>query len=492
MTSTTKRVLSVSSSPTIRAWVRETIRASARLTLAGEALSLEAALTAAFEVEPDAIVLDLGQGAAGEATIQEIMARCATPIIALVGRRSGGTSGPRALRAGAFEVLTKPSVGGPESSAVIAATLAARLEILVGVRAVSRHPLRAGPGSEAKSSAQSKPTRVLVVDDSATVRAHLAKALAADPEFKLIGAAGDGAQGVAFAERDRPDVIIMDLHMPVLDGVAATRIIMQRCPTKILVHCARADSSSVLNSFAALDAGALAIIEKPNAGNRAAVATWALLDQLREIARRPIPIVAPELDLAPPPRSGHELAFIGIGASTGGPTTVIRVLHQLPTTTPPILLAQHMLKGFTDGLIHWLDQALSLNVHMAESGEQPAPGSVLLAPDGCHLMLSSNGRVLIKRSKADELLAPSADRLFASLARCRPSNTAGVVLTGMGSDGAAGLQTLHAAGGWTLAQQPDGCVVPGMPNSAINRGIVDRILSPEHIARAIIKRCSKS
>lgn len=333
---------------------------------------------------------------------------------------------------------------------------------------------------------------VLLVEDSPTVRGFLRQALAADPGIMVLGEASDGEAGVAAVERLRPDVVVLDIHMPRLDGVEATRRIMRARPTPILIFCGRADAPGAAQGFDALQAGALALIEKPGPGADLAGIARELVERVRVIAGvRPVrrwttpsrgaPLPAA---LAPPPGPprARPIEVVAIGASTGGPAAVVELLRGLPADlAAPVLLAQHITPGFTQGLVEWLGREVALRVVVAAAGEAPRPGCVHVAPDDRSLTVSAGRRMQVER-RPEGTIRPSIDLLFESVARAWEGAGAGVLLTGMGDDGARGLLALHDRGGLTIAQTPDSCVVPSMPRSAIALGAVDHILPVEAIA----------
>lgn len=335
-----------------------------------------------------------------------------------------------------------------------------------------------------------KPTlSVLVVEDSATVRRFLRDTLEADPRILVVGEAGDGEEGVAAVQRLAPDVVVMDVSMPRLDGVEATRRIMRTRPTPILIFCAASDVPGAARGFEALEAGALALVEKPAPGADLVALGRALVERVRviagvrpvrrwSVAREPAPPRPRSAAPAPPSgphRAPRTVAAVGIAASTGGPAAALEVLRVLPADLrAPILLAQHITPGFTQGLVRWLDREVPLEVAVATSGEEARPGRVYVAPDDHSLWLTRTGRLSCERRP--ESIRPSADLLFESLAQVHGREALGVILTGMGDDGARGLAALHAAGALTLAQEPESCVVASMPRAAIAAGAIRDVL----------------
>ena len=334
--------------------------------------------------------------------------------------------------------------------------------------------------------------RVLVVDDSKVARLMVAQILHSDPDLSVVGEAEDGAEAVEKAAKLKPDIITMDVHMPVMDGLEATRRIMEQSPTPIVVVSASADRENLTKSFDAIEAGALTILEKPSGPGRQEfaeqardiVTTVKLMADVKVIRRairpgeRRMPTPAPAL------RQSVEIA--AIAASTGGPSALTRILGSLNRDTPvPILAVQHIARGFDQGLVEWLDRSSNLPVRLAEHGSPLRPGHVFLAPNDFHLGLGQNGQLSLQDDPPIGGHRPSATFLFSSIAKAYGSRAMGVVLTGMGQDGARGLLELRRAGGWTLAQDEATSVVYGMPKAAIEAGAVARVLPLDEIAEAM-------
>jgi two-component system chemotaxis response regulator CheB len=337
--------------------------------------------------------------------------------------------------------------------------------------------------------------RVLVVDDSEVARRLLVSVLGGTDGLGVIGEAASGPEAVALAGRLRPDVITMDVQMPGMDGLETTRRIMEQHPAPIVVVSGGHDPDDLAQSLRALDAGALAALRKPRgpadpgfaAEAAELVRTVKLMAEVKVFRRRPAaPTPAPAgpaVDGAQP-RPPAEL--VAVGASTGGPAALATVLRALPAATPvPILVVQHITAGFDAALTTWLDETTPLRVRLATDGQPPAAGEVLVAPTGRHLGLSAAGRVELRQDPPLSGHRPSATHLFASVAHVVGARGVGVVLTGMGSDGAAGLLALRRAGGTVLAQDQASCVVPGMPAAAVAAGAVDEVVPLDQLAARI-------
>jgi two-component system, chemotaxis family, protein-glutamate methylesterase/glutaminase len=344
--------------------------------------------------------------------------------------------------------------------------------------------------------------RVLVVDDSEVARRLLASLLGRDPGLEVVGEAASGEEAIRLAQRLRPDVITMDVQMPGMDGLEATRRIMGQDPAPIVVVSGGHDPTDLAQSVRALDAGALAALRKPRgpadpgfaADAAELVRTVRLMAEVKVFRRRglaapggaggPSGAAANGARPAPAPRAAAEL--VAVGASTGGPAALATILRGLGPDVPvPILVVQHISPGFDAALATWLDETTPLPVRLAADGQPLAPGEVLVAPAGTHLGLSGAARVALRPGPPLAGHRPSATELFASVARVLGPRGVGVILTGMGSDGAAGLLELRRAGGRTLAQDEASCVVPGMPAAAAAAGAVDEVVPLDRLAARI-------
>jgi two-component system, chemotaxis family, protein-glutamate methylesterase/glutaminase len=343
------------------------------------------------------------------------------------------------------------------------------------------------------------PLKVLVVDDSAVSRRLLATVLDGDPELQVVGEARDGREAMRMAEQLRPDVITMDIHMPDMDGFETTRRIMESSPRPIVIVSADYDPQDVARSFHALEAGALTVLPKPHGAgtetfsDRAAelIEVVKLMAGVNVFRRHARPgrkggmlYPAPSLNGAPPAE------IVAIGASTGGPAALATLLQGLPPDLGvPVLIAQHLARGFDSGLAEWLDTVTDLDVRLAMAGEPLHAGTVLVAPHGSHLGVTRSGRATLSFSEPLGGHRPSVSYLFSSVARAYGASALGVILTGMGEDGVAGLIELKGAGGRVLGQDRASCVVYGMPRAALRAGVVDQELPPATLAAAIAAYC---
>lgn len=337
--------------------------------------------------------------------------------------------------------------------------------------------------------------RVLVVEDSPVVREFLVHILGADPGIQVIGTANDGEQALEAVVRTRPDVITMDIHMPKLDGMEATRRIMETYPAPIVIVSGSTDPREVATTFRAMEAGALAVLRRPagighpdhEASASELIQTIKLMSEVKVIKRWPSMRrpQAPPRPTDPPrvPTAEGRVKIVAIGASTGGPPVLQAILAALPKDFPvPILIVQHMAAGFTLGFVQWLAQTSSLPVHLAAHGEQLRPGHVYVAPDECQMRVDRSGKIDLTNDAPENGLRPSVSYLFRSVGDVYGRDAVAGLLTGMGRDGADELRRLRELGAITFAQDKESSVVHGMPGAAIELNAATRILPPEKIA----------
>ncbi len=348
--------------------------------------------------------------------------------------------------------------------------------------------------------------RVLIVDDSPTIRLLFTEILSAEPDLRVVGVAADGEQAVERAQTLKPDLITMDINMPRVDGLEATRRIMTLCPTPIVVVSASLDSADLTSSFAAIQAGALDVIEKPHStdprdfeGIRRrlvmAVRLMAGVKVVRRRAAKPVPTGAlmPAAVAAPAARPRTSFRLVAIGASTGGPMALHTLLAGLPRDFPaPVVVVQHMSAGFLPGLVNWLQLDCALPVHIATEGQAAQPGQVYFAPDDHHLTVGTRGVLRLTNAPPISHVRPSATVLFESVGLLYGREALGVLLTGMGDDGAAGLKALHDRGGLTLAQDEATSVVYGMPRVAAELGAVDHVVPLANMAGSLVEWVGKA
>jgi two-component system chemotaxis response regulator CheB len=342
---------------------------------------------------------------------------------------------------------------------------------------------------------------VLVVDDSAVARAVLVELLGSDPAICVVGTASDGEEAVAANARLKPDLITMDIHMPRMNGTTAIREIMQTLPTPIVVVTGNEITAEVRATFESLESGALAIVSRPCGYGPAAgdadsqrllqtVKTMAEVKVVRRWNRSPArgesasPL--PDIEInRPRPR------LIAIGASTGGPVALKSILSGLrPSASPALAIVQHIAPGFMAGFASWLSNASGWPVIIATAGLTVQPGHAYLAPEGMHLGFDASERTKLEPGDKSALIVPSASHLFKSVARTFGPAAVGILLTGMGRDGADGLLALRKAGGLTLAQDRESSIVFGMPGEAVRLNAALHVLPPDKIVKLLAAHCS--
>lgn len=323
----------------------------------------------------------------------------------------------------------------------------------------------------------------------------LSTILSSDPDIEVVGLASDGVEAVDLVERLRPDLVTMDIHMPKMNGLEAIERIMAFHPTPILVVSSSVHGEGIGLAFDALTLGALEVIKKPEPRD------WADLERIGSEVLRKVKILArvkvithirgrrdrsgeirPQTHAETPARG-----VVAIGSSTGGPSALLTVFRQLPASfSVPILVAQHIADGFIPGLVSWLDASVHVHIVAAEKDMLPEPGVIYIAPTGCNMVLEGK-RIVFREPGSGQLYIPSADSLFESVARSHGKHAVGVILTGMGADGAAGLKAMHDRGAATIAQDEETCTVFGMPKAAIDLGAADQVLPMQAIGEAIVE-----
>ena len=340
--------------------------------------------------------------------------------------------------------------------------------------------------------------KVLVAEDSAVTRMLLVHLLESDPQIRVIGAVSDGQAAFDFVQGNQPDVVLMDIHMPHLNGFEATRRIMETKPVPIVICSATSNTKGTIFTFEALEAGAIACVEKPLNRERgdfeAMVAhmleTVKLMSEVKVVRRTAHARRAPlpeAYSVEPPPRAEAQIKVIGIGASTGGPPVLQTILAALPRDIPvPLLVVQHIAQGFLSGMADWLNHTTGLQTHIASNGTHPLPGHVYLAPDNFHMGVGSDGAITLTQQAPENHLRPAVSFLFRSLADVYGPNALGVLLTGMGKDGAEELKAMKDKGAITIAQDRKSSVVHGMPGVAIALGGATHVLPADKIAEMLI------
>ncbi len=346
--------------------------------------------------------------------------------------------------------------------------------------------------------------KTLIVDDSAVVRQVLTALLGEDPAIEIIGAAADPIFAMEKMRQSWPDVIVLDIEMPRMDGISFLKKLMAEHPTPVVI-CSTLTEKGADTTIEALAAGAVSIVTKPKLGLKrfledsssdivAAVKAAAHANMRRVI---PSVAVAPKLnaDVILPAGNSHAMAqtterIVAIGTSTGGTQALEAVLTQLPTVCPGMVIVQHMPEKFTEAFANRLDGLCRIEVKEARQDDRVLPGRALIAPGGKHMVLRRSGAQYFVDVLDGPLVnrhRPSVDVLFRSVAKVAGKNALGIIMTGMGDDGAAGLLEMHQARAYTIAQDEASCVVFGMPKEAIKRGAADKIVSLNDIPGEIVR-----
>ena len=351
-----------------------------------------------------------------------------------------------------------------------------------------------------------KPLRVLVVDDSSLVRQTLVDIIEGDPQLEVMATAADPIIAAERISREIPDVITLDVEMPRMDGITFLQMIMSQHPIPVVICSSLAEAGSD-TALRALEYGAVEIIQKPRLGTKQFLeeSTIRIRDAIKAAAlARPRSIarirhIEPKLSAdaviaGPAPKAMIQTTekVVAVGASTGG-TEAIRVfLEGLPEDTPGIIIVQHMPEHFTASFARRLDSICRISVKEAENNDTIIRGRALIAPGNFHTLLKRSGARYYVEVREGPLVSrhrPSVDVLFRSTARYAGKNAVGVIMTGMGDDGARGLLEMKEAGATTIAQDEASCVVFGMPQEAIKRGAADKVLTLEDISGAVLKLC---
>jgi two-component system chemotaxis response regulator CheB len=339
--------------------------------------------------------------------------------------------------------------------------------------------------------------RVLVVDDSLTVRKRIVEVLAADPALEVVAEAENGKRAVELCQALRPDVITLDMMMPIMTGVAVTEYVMAFCPTPILIVSASTNRGELFKTYEALAAGALDVLEKPTAQDedgqweKKLVSTVKLISRIKVITHPRARLMQSQLSRTESAESAGganaEYDVVAMGASTGGPGAVLSILSGLPASFPiPILLVIHLAEAFSMALAEWLDGQSPLRVRYARDGEAIPTSGVVMAPAGKHLVVS-HGQLRLTHEAERHSCRPSVDVLFESVTREFGGRSIHCLLTGMGRDGATGMLSARRAGAMTIAQNESSSVVFGMPGEAVRLGGAERVLPIEEISRELVQ-----
>ena len=332
--------------------------------------------------------------------------------------------------------------------------------------------------------------KVLVVDDSLFMRTAISSLLNSDPKISVIGTAGDGEEALRKISELNPDVVTLDVEMPRINGLTTLKEIMKKHPLPVVMLSALTKEGAK-ETFKALEYGAVDYVVKPSGTVSldlklvrdeliAKIKAAAFAKPMRHKVKKP-GIVAKSFD--------SEGKVIAMGASTGGPQALTEILSRLPEDIPPTLIVQHMPEGFTKAFAEHLDEKCQFKVKEAENGDRISKGLALVAPGGYHMLVTKNGRILLDKGPLIHNVRPAVDPMMFSVAEAYGSKVVGVLLTGMGRDGAKGMKAIKEKGGTTIAQDEKTCVVFGMPKAAIGEGCVDIVLPLHKIPKEIVRRC---
>ena len=335
--------------------------------------------------------------------------------------------------------------------------------------------------------------RLLITEDSSSIVEILKTIFESDSGIEVVGCARNGMESVQLTERLKPDVILMDINMPVMDGLEATRIIMSRMATPILILSSLIKDDDPSVGFEALRAGALDIMEKPVLQFKRSDVKYEkeLIRKIKVVSKvRPIHIIYRRGKDYRTKQTVHVLKddrILAIGASTGGPPAICHILKNfVPGFSLPILVVQHIFSGFTQGMVSWLGRDCSIKVKIAEDGERAAKGVAYFPPDDFHIGIDSSHRIILSKEKPIGGHRPSVDFMMKQVALAFGERSIGVLLTGMGRDGMEGLRAVKGQGGKTIVQDEKTSVIFGMPKSAIDAGVADVVCPLERISSEII------
>ena len=333
--------------------------------------------------------------------------------------------------------------------------------------------------------------RVLVVDDSPLVRDIIIAILSTDPEIEIAGQAVDGRDAINKVKVLKPDIVTMDIEMPVMDGLSAIENIMAHSAVPILVVTSKGDAKM---AYAAISKGALDLVMKPEvniAASHEFISKVKLLSRIKVIThlKGKLPIRDRTAPTSPQMgKAGANGRIVAIAASTGGPDAVSVILSGLPGDLPcPVVIAQHISEGFVTGMVEWLRTISKLDIRVASDKEALCPGTVYVSPPEKHLEIETAGKICLIDRNPKDIYRPSCDVLLSSAAAAYGKKSIGVILTGMGSDGVAGIRKIKEAGGKTIAQDERTSVVFGMPKLAIESGAIDKVLPIGEISGEIVK-----
>ena len=345
--------------------------------------------------------------------------------------------------------------------------------------------------------------KILIVDDSIVVQEFLTYLFSSDHDITIVGVAGSGNEAIELVKVKKPDVITMDIHMPGMDGYEATRIIMETVPTPIVIVSGSSNPKEMANTYRALEAGALAFVHRPPGLENPQFPTFSkdLIQTVKLMSEVKVVKLLPRnrKEQINSLRFGktiendvRSIQIIAIGASMGGPMALQKILSRLPKDLPvPVLIVQHIAAGFIKGFQEWLSITSGIKLRIAEDGEQLSAGIGYIAPDNYHMGVSPGRKISLSNKPPENGLKPSVNYLFRSVSQAFGPDALGVLLTGMGKDGAVELKAMKDKGALTIVQNEESSVVFGMPGEALRIGAADHALSPESIAEILAISGSK-
>ena len=476
----TTRVLVVDDSPLIRAVLREAFERTHDLEVVGEAGDGRKAIELVRGLRPDIVTMDVLMPIMdGLAATEEIMRLCPTPIVIVA--RDGGDSRALAVEAlgkGALAVFPKPAAGFDDP---MARDLAVTIRNVASAAGQSRRFFPPDPPPLAK-------IRVLLVDDSSLIRQVMRKALSQLSDIDVVAEAGDGMTALKLAAELRPDVVCLDMLMPIMGGPeTAQRLLRQASPGILLVTRERGEARRLIETQASQTP--MEVFVKPSSGfDEHSFADLAIA--IRRLAQAAVcgAVTCGAAQQRRAPVSPSHVAIVGIVGSTGAPRVLRDLLRDLPADFPvPIVIVQHTERGYLETLSSWLSAGATLPVRLGREGHVLAPGEIIVAPDDSHMEIRTGGVVSLRAGGPVDGFRPSATVLLTSLASTFGQHALGLVLSGMGSDGAEGLGAIHCAGGCAIVEDPDTAAVPGMPKRALDHATGAYVERASHLAWLLIE-----
>ena len=506
-------VLVVDDSALMRSEIKKMIETDPNIKVINTARNGQDCIEKISEYPPDVITMDIEMPKMnGLETLEWVVQNANIPVIMVSALTEEGThSTMKALRAGAFDFIHKPSGTISLDISTQAQNLIQKIHQAVESKSSSRSSVTPSK-STALQMTSSQITRVLVVDDSALMRTEITKMLESDPTIKVIDTAKDGTEVLEKIKQHRPDVMTLDIEMPKMNGLEVLKVVMKIAPLPVVIISALTETNAE-ETMEALQIGAFDFIHKPSGSLSLQLSTQTklLVEKIHQANRSrrkyltnyskksnylpsPLKSLQQQPLLHTPPANLPPAKIVGIGVSTGGPQTLHEILPKLPATlNASLLIAQHMPEKFTTFLAKNLNKVCALEVKEAEQDEIIERGTVYIAPGGQHMSITSRNErirfIHIEEAKKGDVTSPSVDVLFESLLQVLGANWLGIILTGMGGDGAEGLAKLRNTGGHTIVEDEKSCTIFGMPKRAIAKGAAEFILPVQKIPEKIISLC---